>query len=115
MSMAAAGPFLEPVPEEVPNYHTTIKHPMDLGTIRARLAGSSGAAGSSHAIGSGGGGGGSSAAGGYASLGEVRADVALIWANCRLFNEDGSPFVKAASKLETAFEREWRKAGLLSE
>lgn len=36
--MGSAKPFLEPVSEEeVPDYPLIIKHPMDLGTIRANI------------------------------------------------------------------------------
>ena len=56
-------PFLEPVPvADYPDYPTVVAHPLSLSEIELRLRE-------------------------YASVGSIVADVALIFANCRTYNE----------------------------
>ena len=69
-------PFVEPV-AGVPDYYLVIKQPMDLRTIDENIE-----------------------AGKYNTLKEFKDDISLIWTNCRLYNEDGSTYVKCANKLE---------------
>lgn len=44
--------------------------------------------------------------------GAVAADVALVWANCRQFNSEGSEIAAMAAEAQAAFERRWAKEGL---
>jgi bromodomain-containing factor 1 len=73
----AAPPFGAPVPRSVPLYYDIIKRPMDLGTVLSRLQ-----------------------RGGYGGPGALLEDIALVWQNCRLYNEPGSEIVQAAATLE---------------
>ena len=73
-------PFVEPV-AGVPDYYLVIKQPMDLRTLDENID-----------------------QGKYSLLKEFKEDVALIWGNCRLYNEDGSTYVKCANKLEKYFK-----------
>ena len=82
MSEPNAPPFNEPVPREVPFYHDIIKRPMDFGTVYGRLQ-----------------------QGKYGAPGEVFADMALVWANCRQFNEPDSEIAVAARQLEVRWNQ----------
>ena len=44
--------------------------------------------------------------------GAVAADVALIWANCREFNSEGSEITAIAAEAEAALAQRWVKEGL---
>lgn len=81
--------FREPVPRGFMNYYRFIRRPMDLGTIAKKLRRK-----------------------GYATPAEVEADVALVWSNCRKFNEPRSAVVKDAATCETAFKKAWEASGI---
>ncbi|KAH0629183.1 hypothetical protein JD844_011057 [Phrynosoma platyrhinos] len=86
-SHEAAWPFLEPVnPRLVPGYRKIIKNPMDFATMRARLL-----------------------RGGYTSCEEFAADAALVFDNCRTFNEDESEVGKAGLTMRQFFESRWEE------
>nr|XP_020640364.1 bromodomain adjacent to zinc finger domain protein 2A isoform X2 [Pogona vitticeps]XP_020640371.1 bromodomain adjacent to zinc finger domain protein 2A isoform X2 [Pogona vitticeps]XP_020640380.1 bromodomain adjacent to zinc finger domain protein 2A isoform X2 [Pogona vitticeps]XP_020640391.1 bromodomain adjacent to zinc finger domain protein 2A isoform X2 [Pogona vitticeps]XP_020640399.1 bromodomain adjacent to zinc finger domain protein 2A isoform X2 [Pogona vitticeps]XP_020640404.1 bromo len=86
-SHEAAWPFLEPVnPRLVPGYRKIIKNPMDFATMRARLL-----------------------RGGYTSCEEFAADAALVFDNCRAFNEDESEVGKAGLIMRQFFESRWEE------
>ncbi|XP_053157523.1 bromodomain adjacent to zinc finger domain protein 2A isoform X2 [Hemicordylus capensis] len=86
-SHEAAWPFLEPVnPRLVPGYRKIIKNPMDFATMRARLL-----------------------QGGYTSCEEFAADAALVFDNCRTFNEDESEVGKAGLVMRQFFESRWEE------
>ncbi len=42
----------------------------------------------------------------------MAADAALVWANCRQFNSEGSEIAAMAAEAQMAFERRWAKEGL---
>ena len=72
--------FREPVDYEglgLSDYPTIIKHPMDLGTCKNKLLN-----------------------GEYKIFQELMDDLKLIWENCRLYNQVGSPIVKQANSLD---------------
>ncbi|KZO97372.1 hypothetical protein CALVIDRAFT_497648, partial [Calocera viscosa TUFC12733] len=70
--------FLQPVDEkEVPGYRTVIKHPMDLGTMAARVD-----------------------KGRYKSMDEFRDDFLLVTTNAKTFNPPSTIFHTEAAKLE---------------
>ncbi|EQC42180.1 hypothetical protein SDRG_01019 [Saprolegnia diclina VS20] len=69
--------FADPVPDDVPNYHTIIASPMDLSTLRQNV----------HAA-------------LYSSLASFAKDVNLIWTNCMTFNEEGTIYHREAKRLE---------------
>lgn len=48
--------------------------------------------------------------GAYASMDAWKADVGLIWANCRKYNGEAHPVSKLAEKLEAAMERRMDEA-----
>ncbi|XP_008102188.3 bromodomain adjacent to zinc finger domain protein 2A isoform X1 [Anolis carolinensis] len=82
-----AWPFLEPVnPRLVPGYRKIIKNPMDFSTMRARLL-----------------------RGGYTSCEEFAADAALVFDNCKTFNEDESEVGKAGLAMRQFFESRWEE------
>lgn len=81
-AQSIAWPFLEPVDAElVPNYADVIKEPMDFKTMEHRL---------DHNY--------------YKSLNQFVHDVDLIVANCKLFNDNKSVYVKCANKLDAVFK-----------
>uniref|UniRef100_A0A8D0GHR7 Bromodomain adjacent to zinc finger domain 2A n=1 Tax=Sphenodon punctatus TaxID=8508 RepID=A0A8D0GHR7_SPHPU len=83
----AAWPFLEPVnPRLVPGYRKVIKNPMDFATMRTQLL-----------------------RGGYTSCEEFAADAALVFENCRTFNEDESEVGKAGLAMRQFFESRWEE------
>lgn len=73
----AAWPFLEPVPQEVPYYHTIITDPIDLSTISDRVESFT-----------------------YPSEKEFFDDLNLMFENCRTFNEPGTDISKAGVTLK---------------
>ncbi|XP_061471168.1 bromodomain adjacent to zinc finger domain protein 2A isoform X4 [Rhineura floridana] len=86
-SHEAAWPFFEPVnPRLVPGYRKIIKNPMDFATMRAQLL-----------------------RGGYTSCEEFAADAALVFDNCRTFNEDESEVGKAGLAMRQFFESRWEE------
>lgn len=78
--MPLAAPFAEPVPRDVPMYYDIIRRPMDLGTALTKLQ-----------------------TGKYGSPADLFADVNLVWANCRKYNEPDSEIAIAAEELEAAW------------
>ncbi|KAL3900755.1 MAG: hypothetical protein SGCHY_001128 [Lobulomycetales sp.] len=71
-----AWPFLNPV-SGVPDYYDVIKNPMDLKTLDEKVEGDA-----------------------YATVAEFEADLALIFTNCKYYNEPNSTYAKCAVKLE---------------
>ncbi|KAK9868990.1 hypothetical protein WJX84_004562 [Apatococcus fuscideae] len=91
LKLKCSATFAVPVTEErAPNYSSVIKEPRDLGTISGKLGSSDG----------------------YSSLGELLADVALVWKNCRIFNAAGSEINGLCDETEAAFAQRWQQAGL---
>ena len=72
-------PFAQPV-GGVPDYYDVIKEPMDLKTLEDKVE-----------------------ADAYTSLDEFVKDTNKIFNNCRVYNEDGTTYVKCANKLEKFF------------
>ncbi|KAM6514134.1 hypothetical protein FALCPG4_015294 [Fusarium falciforme] len=71
-------PFLQPVSkDDVADYYEAIKEPMDLSTMEARLEAKQ-----------------------YMAPEDFIKDAQLIFENCRRFNDENSPYVKCANKLE---------------
>ncbi|MBW0524568.1 hypothetical protein O181_064283 [Austropuccinia psidii MF-1] len=74
----SAWPFKEPInPEEVTDYYTIIKNPMDFQTIESKLDANL-----------------------YQNLESFLDDCKLVFENCRIYNPEGSNIVKNANKLE---------------
>ena len=70
-------PFLVPVDtNEVPNYLSIISEPMDLGTLKKRLAENK-----------------------YKNSAEWASDLMKIWSNAEKFNLDGNPINEIAKRL----------------
>ncbi|KAI0229740.1 hypothetical protein L0F63_003463 [Massospora cicadina] len=71
------GVFLEPVnPEEVPDYHTVIKHPMDFGTMRANIEKSV-----------------------YRDLDSFLSDFRLVCSNAMTYNDPSTVYYKLANRI----------------
>ena len=84
-------PFREPVnPEEVPDYHTVIKDPMDLSTIQKRLASKF-----------------------YKTKEIFWADITLMCDNCRRYNPKDSIYYEMAQNCQRFADQEFRVKGLL--
>ena len=80
-------PFRDPVPYlelNLVDYLDIVKKPMDLGTVKTRLA-------SNH----------------YKHLHECAAEVRLIWSNAMLYNLPNSPIYMQAKGLSDAFESQY--------
>ena len=73
----------------VQDYFNVVKKPMDLGTIRDRLE--KGEV--------------------YRMVEDVFDDVALVWSNCRVYNDDGDPVVNFLQSVEAAFHKHCLAAG----
>ncbi|KAJ8485561.1 hypothetical protein OPV22_018046 [Ensete ventricosum] len=72
------GVFAEPVdPEELPDYHDIIKHPMDFATIRKKLSG-----------------------GAYANLEQFEKDVFLICSNAMQYNAPDTIYYRQARSIQ---------------
>ncbi|XP_024373200.1 uncharacterized protein [Physcomitrium patens] len=92
MKMKEAGPFnkpVDPVKLGIPDYFEVVKRPMDLGTIRDRLE--KGEV--------------------YNTVDDVFEDVALVWSNCRTYNDDGDPIMEFLKNLESTFQKLCLAAG----
>jgi bromodomain-containing protein 7/9 len=64
--------YAEPVdPEELPDYHDMIEHPMDFSTVRKKLANGS-----------------------YSTLEELESDVLLICSNAMQYNSSDTVYYK---------------------
>lgn len=88
---AIAFPFLspvDPVAQNIPNYHKIIKSPMDLGTVRSRLT-----------------------QGQYENSKEFEADIRVIFQNCYKFNGPGHAVSQMAKQLEGIFDSQWKQKG----
>ncbi|XP_055086814.1 bromodomain adjacent to zinc finger domain protein 2B-like isoform X3 [Periophthalmus magnuspinnatus] len=84
-----AWPFLKPVnPKSVPGYKKVVKKPMDLSTIREKIANKQ-----------------------YSCLESFTDDVNLVFDNCERFNEDDSEIGKAGHIMRRFFNK--RRAELL--
>ncbi|KAK9838020.1 hypothetical protein WJX74_009849 [Apatococcus lobatus] len=93
LKLKCSATFAVPVTDEaVPNYSNVIKEPRDLGSISEKLKASGEDV--------------------YASLGELLADVRLVWKNCRTFNAVGSEINQLCDETEAAFNQHWQQAGL---
>lgn len=77
-------PFLRPVPKGFMNYYDVIKKPMDLGTIKSKMAD-----------------------GRYLDPSQVLLDIDLIWINCTTFNQPDAPIIEDCKKSKEEFERLW--------
>ncbi|RVW14133.1 Transcription factor GTE8 [Vitis vinifera] len=69
----------------IPDYFTIIKHPMDLGTIKGKIA-----------------------SGAYSSPLDFAADVRLTFSNAQTFNPPGNDVHKMADTLSKFFEVRWK-------
>uniref|UniRef100_A0A7N0U5L5 Bromo domain-containing protein n=1 Tax=Kalanchoe fedtschenkoi TaxID=63787 RepID=A0A7N0U5L5_KALFE len=77
------GVFSEPVdPEELPDYHEVIKHPMDFSTVRKKLDG-----------------------GAYGNLEEFEDDVFLICSNAMQYNAPDTVYFKQARSIQELAEK----------
>ncbi|KAI5140806.1 histone acetyltransferase [Nematocida parisii] len=77
-----AWPFLEPVNlNDVQDYCTVIKHPMDLQTIQSKIEADQ-----------------------YKSFDEMDSDVQLIISNCYAYNPPGSQYAKCAKSLNDFYQ-----------
>ncbi len=82
-----ARPFLQPVDTaRVKDYLDHVARPMDLGTIKKKLAAKA-----------------------YGSPGQVLADVRLVFANCRAYNPPTEMVCKQGQELSEQFEHLWDK------
>ena len=75
---------VDPVALNIPTYHSVIKHPMDMSTIKAKLN-----------------------TGQYENAKEFHSDVKLMFRNCYRFNLDGDPIFLAGKSLEEVFDKKW--------
>ncbi|XP_077189145.1 bromodomain testis-specific protein isoform X2 [Paroedura picta] len=86
---AYARPFYKPVDVTVlglEDYHTVIKHPMDLGTIKEKMENYD-----------------------YKDIQEFAADVRLMFMNCYRYNSPDCEVVAMARKLQDVFEMQFAK------
>ncbi|KAJ8077288.1 histone acetyltransferase [Marasmius tenuissimus] len=82
-----AWPFLKPVSaEDVPDYHTVIKEPMDFSTMEHKLDNNQ-----------------------YTAVDEFVRDAQLVFHNCRLYNEEGSIYHKCANALEKVLKEQMKE------
>ena len=87
-------PFLFPVDYEalgLTDYPTIIQKPMDISTISNNLDNNI-----------------------YKSIDEVKADIQLIWDNCRKYNLDGSAIFKSANNCEKTTKKFFNKHNKLN-
>ncbi|KAL8654569.1 MAG: hypothetical protein Q9226_003385 [Calogaya cf. arnoldii] len=74
---------VDPVALNIPDYHSIIKKPMDLRTVREKLENAQ-----------------------YENAKEFEQDVKLIFANCRKYNGPEHPIRATANEVESLFNRE---------
>jgi len=75
--------FLRPVdPAELPDYHTVIKEPMDLGTVKSKLDDDE-----------------------YGTIFDFAEDVQRIFTNCRTYNAPGSAAFVNGEEMERIFDK----------
>ena len=72
-----------------PGYSAVVRHPRDLGTIARHLR-----------------------RGRYGFSYEAWHDLRTVWANCRLYNEGGTPIVDMCDALEAKAQAAWDEKGL---
>eukprot|EP00123_Amoebidium_parasiticum_P013776 comp22144_c1_seq1/m.32428 comp22144_c1_seq1/g.32428 ORF comp22144_c1_seq1/g.32428 comp22144_c1_seq1/m.32428 type:complete len:687 (-) comp22144_c1_seq1:339-2399(-) len=85
LKMPDAWPFqkpVDPVALNLPDYHDIVKHPMDLGTVKAKLARLE-----------------------YQTTDECLRDIDLVFGNCRLYNKPGSDIVLMCDSVERAYRK----------
>mmetsp|Transcript_308 Transcript_308/g.438 ORF Transcript_308/g.438 Transcript_308/m.438 type:complete len:218 (+) Transcript_308:156-809(+) len=90
LQMPDAEPFRAPVDYQglgLFDYPEIVKKPMDLGTIKKKLASKT------H----------------YKDVYKVAEDVRLVWTNCMMYNADGSDFYILAQNLSKKFEEKFQK------
>ncbi|OQE25061.1 hypothetical protein PENSTE_c006G02585 [Penicillium steckii] len=75
---------VDPVALNIPTYHSIIKKPMDMSTIKSKLT-----------------------TGQYENSKEFEADVRLMFKNCYRFNLPGDPTYQCGKGLEETFDRKW--------
>ena len=84
-----AQPFLEPVPWKaygLYDYPQIVKHPMDFGTIQKKMNGKK-----------------------YHNPDDFAADMRQVFANCMLYNQEGSDYYVIADKFTKQFEKRFLK------
>ncbi|XP_011095408.1 uncharacterized protein LOC105174876 [Sesamum indicum] len=87
------GVYAEPVdPEELPDYHDVIKHPMDFATVRSKLGNGS-----------------------YATLEQFESDVFLICSNAMQYNAPDTIYHKQARSIKELAIKEFHKIRLNAE
>ncbi|XP_059474991.1 bromodomain adjacent to zinc finger domain protein 1A [Neocloeon triangulifer] len=90
MGHTEAWPFLRPVSkQEAPDYHTIIKRPMDLGTMKYKLNMME-----------------------YRNNSEFLADAHLVFDNCELYNQADADEFKSGAVLRKFFERKCNEFAL---
>lgn len=75
---------VDPVALNIPTYHSIIKKPMDMSTIKSKLN-----------------------TGQYENSKEFESDVRLMFKNCYRFNLPGDPTYQCGKGLEDVFDRKW--------
>ncbi|GMH05754.1 hypothetical protein Nepgr_007594 [Nepenthes gracilis] len=81
------GVYAEPIdPEELPDYHDIIEHPMDFATVRKKLANGS-----------------------YTNLKQFESDVFLICSNAMLYNAPETIFYKQARAIKELAEKKFQQ------
>ncbi|GFP98154.1 bromodomain-containing protein 1 [Phtheirospermum japonicum] len=84
------GVYAEPVdPEELPDYHDIIEHPMDFATVRSKLGNGS-----------------------YATLEQFESDVFLICSNAMQYNSSDTVYYKQARTIQELAKRKLEKVRL---
>lgn len=87
MKRPCADPFLEPVSaSDAPSYHTIVKKPADLGTIRKKLAADE-----------------------YQSIAAWSREMSLIWGNTEKFHGRDSPLTLMANEIKRQFDKHYKK------
>jgi hypothetical protein len=78
---------VDPIKHGVPDYWGVIKHPMDLGTVKNKIAQRQ-----------------------YKTPLEARDDIRLVWRNCALYNQLGNPVRKFGDYLADVWEKAWAES-----
>lgn len=76
----------------IPDYPSIVKHPMDLRTLEEKVRGEHVDEGGQRFK-------------GYTYCDEFLADLALVWSNCKLFNQIGSSIYRCAHSMERLSSR----------
>ena len=77
---------VDPIKQGIPSYSKVIKEPMDLGTVKAKLANND-----------------------YTDPRQFDQDVRLVFKNCYTFNPPNTYVYGEAQQLEKEYKREWRQ------